>query len=247
MRRFLAAVVASVVFAGLGTSARSAEQDAKAVLDKAIKAVGGEERLSKVKAFTWKGKTSIKFGENENEFDGRMTIELPDRSRNEFSNEQFQGVIVLNGDKGWRKFGENVMEMDAESVERDKRTLYLLAAPTLLVTLKGKGFSVDSAPEEKVDGKPAAGIKATGPDGKTFTLHFDKESGLPVRMEARVVGFMGEDFTQVSTFSDYKDFDGIKKATKVVNTRDGQPFMTSHVTEFKPLDKVEADTFAEPK
>ena len=37
-------------------------------------------------------------------------------------------------------------------------------------------------------GKPAAALKVTGPDGKDFTLYFDKESGLPVRMVAKVIG-----------------------------------------------------------
>ena len=90
-------------------------------------------------------------------------------------------------------------------------------------------------------------MKITGPDGKDFTLYFDKESGLPVKMVATVAGFQGQDYTQETLFSDYKDFGGIKKATKVVVKRDGEPFITQELTEFKVLDKVEPDTFTEPK
>jgi hypothetical protein len=50
----------------------------------------------------------------------------------------------------------------------------------------------------------------------------------------------------VTTFKDYKDFDGIKKATKVESKRDGEDFLKSEVTEFKVLDKVEPATFSEP-
>jgi hypothetical protein len=116
-----------------------------------------------------------------------------------------------------------------------------------LLPLREKAFKVEPAKEDKVDGKPAVGLKVTGPDGKDFTLYFDRESGLPVKQVAKVVGFTGEEFTQETIFSDYKEFGGIKKATKVENKRDGQKFLEQNVTEFKVLDKVDPKTFAEPK
>ena len=68
-----------------------------------------------------------------------------------------------------------------DEVAREKRNLYLQIVPVLLVPLKGKGFKVESAAEEKVGDKPASVLKVTGPDGKDFTISFDKESGLPVK------------------------------------------------------------------
>jgi hypothetical protein len=139
------------------------------------------------------------------------------------------------------------MELDGDAVANEKRTIYIAAIPTLLVQLKGKGFKVESAAEEKVGDKPAAGLKVTGPDGKDFTMYFDKESGLPVRLVAQVIGFGGEEFKQDTTFSDYKDYDGIKKATKSSSKRDGEKFVDLETTEFKVLDKVDAETFSQPK
>ena len=115
-----------------------------------------------------------------------------------------------------------------------------------LVGLKGKDFKLAAAGEEKVDGKPAAGIKVTGPDQKDFTLYFDAESGLPVKLVAKVVGFQGNEHTQETTYKDYKDLDGIKKATKIESKRDGEDFSKSEITEFKVLEKVEPSTFSEP-
>ena len=105
----------------------------------------------------------------------------------------------------------------------------------------------EAAGEEKVGDKPAAILKITGPDGKDFTLYFDKESGLPVKQVARVVGFQGQEHNQETTFADYKEFDGIKKATKIEVKRDGEKFQTFDLTEFKVLDKVEPEAFTEPK
>ncbi len=78
-------------------------------------------------------------------------------------------------------------------------------------------------------------------------LYFDKESGLPVRLVAKVTGWMGEEYTQETTLSDYKDFGGIQKATRLKIKRDGEDFVDSQITEFKVLDKVPADSFTEPK
>ncbi len=122
---------------------------------------------------------------------------------------------------------------------------YLQIVPIKLVVLKEKGFKLEAADEQKVGDKPAAGIKVTAPDGKEFTIYFDKESGLPVRLVAKVVGF-GTEFTQETTLTDYKDFGGIKKATKVETKRDGEDFVKAEISEFKVLDKVDDKTFAEP-
>jgi hypothetical protein len=138
------------------------------------------------------------------------------------------------------------MEIDEDGIANEKRQIYLQVIPMRILPLKDKGFKVEAAPEEKVGDKPAVGIKATGPDGKDFTLHFDKESGLPVKLVAKVVGFGGEEFTQETLFKDYKDFDGMKKATKVQSKRDGEDFMKGEIIEFKVLDQVDPKTFAEP-
>ena len=78
-------------------------------------------------------------------------------------------------------------------------------------------------------------------------LYFDKESGLPVKLIAKVIGFGGDEFTQETSYSNYKDFDGAKKATKISAKRDGEKFVEQEITEFKVLDKAPSETFVEPK
>jgi hypothetical protein len=251
MKLFLGAVLATALVWGLGNSVRAADQDAQAILDKAIKALGGEEKLGKVGAATWKAKGTITFNGNDNQFTSKATVQGLDRYRSEFEGEfdgnAVKGVTVLDGDKGWRKFGENSRTLDNDALANEKRTVYLQVIPITLVALKGKGFQVAAAGEEKAGGTPAVAIKATGPDGKDFTISFDKESGLPVKLVARVMGFRGEEFTQETTFGDYKDMDGIKKATKIESKRDGEKFLAQEITDFKILDKVDPETFAEPQ
>jgi hypothetical protein len=247
MWRFLGAAVAIALVFVSGGPGRADDQDAKSILAKAIKALGGEEKLGKVQAFSWKSKGIIVFNGNENENSNQVTVKGLDHFRREFGNDQFHGLVVIAGDKAWRKFGEDSRELDGDALANEKRGIYLHVVPITLVPLKDKGFKYEAAGEEKVGDKPAAVLKVTGPDGKDFTLYFDKESGLPVKEVAKVIGFQGQEYTQETTFADYKDFDGIKKATKVEVKRDGEKFQEMEVTEFKVLDKVDPDAFAEPK
>ena len=250
MRRFLGAALAATFVMAWGT-ARADEQEAKAVIDKAIKAIGGEEKLSKVKGFSSKAGGTVSVEGNEISFTGETTSQGIERYRSEFEGEfngnSFKSVTVVNGEQGWRKFGEESMALDADTLANEKRIAYLHAVPVLILPLKGKGFKVDSAPGEKVNDKPAAAVKATGPDGKEFTLYFDKESGLPVKLSGRVTDWRGQEYTQETTFEEYKDFDGIKKATKSHSKRDGERFVEGTITEFKVIESPSPELFAEPK
>lgn len=247
MTRILGAVVVAGFVYSFAGVARADDADAKATLEKGIAALGGEEKLGKIDSFSYKTKGTVTFGGNENEMNGEFTAKGLDHYRRESSNDNFHMVLVLAGDKGWRRFNDETHELEGDGVANEKRALYLQVVPITLVALKGTGFKYTAAGEEKVGDKPAVGLKITAPDGKDFTLYLDKESGLPVKMVATVVGFQGQDYTQETTFADYKDFGGIKKASKIVVKRDGEPFMNYEVTEFKILDKVEPDKFAEPK
>jgi hypothetical protein len=253
MTHFFSAALASALVFVLAGAARGQDTkvDPATVIDKAIKAVGGEEKLNKTKGIQWTANVKLRFGENDSEGTFAGTSQGLDYARRvfegEFGGNQFRAVTVVAGDKGWRKFGDNQSELDSDALANEKRRLYLNVIPITVVPLKSKGFKLAAAGEEKVGGKPASGVKVTTPDKKDFTLYFDNESGLPVKLVADVMGFQGDEFTQETLFSDYKEMDGIKVATKLEAKRDGEMFQEMKVTEFKVLDKVDPKTFTEPE
>jgi hypothetical protein len=241
-----------VLIAGTSGPVRAADaKDANAVLDKAITALGGAEKLGKVTAASWTAKGTITFMGNDNAFTIHSIVQGLDHSRQEFEGEfggnPVKGVTVLAGDKGWRTFADNHTVLDKDALANEKRSTYLVLIPITILPLKGTEVKVAPIDDASGGGKPAAGVKASGPDGKEFSLYFDKESGLPVRLVAKVAGFMGDEYTQETTFSDYQDMAGIKKATKIQAKRDGEKFIEEQISEFKVLDPVDAKTFAEPQ
>jgi len=251
MNRLTRTALACVFAAGLVQHVAAGEEEARAVVDKAIKAMGGEEKLSKVRAVSTKGRGTITIEGNDIDFTYETTARGIAQYRSTFEGESdgktFRGATVLDGDKGWRKFNDDTQVLEGEMLANEKRNAYLEIGPTLLLPLKGKGFKLDLVGEEPVDGKPATAVRATGPDGKDFTIHFDKESRLPIKVSGRVVDWEGDEYTQDTWLDDYKDFDGIKVAMKSRVKKDGANYIKSETTDFKVLDDVAPDTFAEPK
>lgn len=251
MRTLIGTPLAIIVVCGFCASTRAAD-DPKTIVDKAIKAMGGEAKFSGAKGFSWKSKGKFIFGDNESNFTSEATMVGLNQYRSafegDFGGNTVKGVVVLDGDKAWRRFGDMSMELSGDELDNEKRNVYLQTIPAgMLLPLKSKDFQLESAGDEKVGDADAAAVKVTGPDGKTFTLYFDKKTNLPIKSVATVRGFGGEEFTQETTYSKFKDFGGIKKAAKHEAKRDGSTFLEAEIIEFKALDKIEPDTFAEPK
>jgi hypothetical protein len=239
MKRMFAAVI--VVAVGFCSTVKA--DDPNAIIDKAVKAMGGQEKLEKVHAVQVKGKGTINFGGTESPINGQMISQGFDHYRLEFEIDfgggRIQGVTVINGKKGWRKLGDKVTALDEEALRGEKQTVYIQLAVDNPTVLKGKEFKITKAEKST--------ITVTGPDGKEFSIEFDKDSGLPIKVVAKVIAFSGDEVYQVATYSTYKDFGGIQKATAMESKRDGDSFLKQELIDFKVLDKVDPKTFDEPK
>ena len=70
---------------------------------------------------------------------------------------------------------------------------------------------------------------------------------MPVKLVAKVIGFQGDEFTQETTFGDFTDYDGIKRAKTVETKRNGETFAKLEVIEFKVIETVDSKAFAKPE
>src|SRR5207244_5359870 len=205
------------------------QADAKGIVDKAIKALGGEEKLAKHKAATSKGKGKINLMGNEIEFTFEATVQPPKQSRRRFeadvSGTKFERTIVFNGDKGWINMMGNTDEMSQDQLAAEREDLYAAWVATL-EPLKDAAFKLAPLGEIKVGDRPAVGVKVSHKDHKDVSLYFDKDKGLLLKVQRRAKDAMsGQEFDQESFYSDYQEDNGIQRPRKQKTKRDRNDFL----------------------
>jgi hypothetical protein len=236
------AVVVGVLLSG---AAVRADGEAAAIVDKAIKATGGADVIKKFAAL--KVQTKGKFyGMGDGiDYKAEESFQAPDRFFLKIDATGFSFSSTVNGDKGWIKFGDNVMEMTKEQMEKAKEDLYAGGLARLL-PLKHKGVTLSQLGEVKVDGKPAVGVRAESKGHADVSLYFDKESGLLVKTERRTKDDSGAEVTQETLYSDYKKVEGMQVPMKAVINHDGKKFIESENTDVKLSEKLPDSTFDKP-
>lgn len=242
-------LVLGLVLAGGGLAADD-QADVKGILDKAIKATGGEETLAKYKAVTWKGKGKINLMGTEIEFTIEAAVQPPKQSRGrsegDFSGTKFERLQVVNGDKGWVSLMGNVDEMPAAQLAAAKEDLYAGWVATLL-PLRDPAFKLVPLGESQVADRPAVGVKVSHKDHKDISLYFDKQKGWLVKAQRRATDMMGQEVDQETFFSDYKEAKGVQHARKQLTKRDGTVFLEIAITDYTPVEKLDDKLFAKPE
>jgi outer membrane lipoprotein-sorting protein len=245
-----AAVVLGLAAAG---AARADEKaDARAVIDKAVKALGGEEKVAAKKALTFKSKGKF-YGLGEGiDNTGDFSVQAPDKIRMQIDSSvngmKFTLVVVFDGKQGWTKFNDQTNEMDKDAVEEMKEQMYAGAVEALTPLLKDKGFELSPVGEVKVGSHEAVGIRVSHKGHRDVNLFFDKKTGLLVKSERRVKDQMtgGQEVTEERLMDDYKEAGGVKHPTKVVVKRDGKDYSDNEITDYQLVEQLDDSVFAKP-
>lgn len=223
-----------------------AQGDARAILDKAIKAHGGEEKLLELKAgrFKTKGKLAVGGGV---EFTQEAAYQLPDKVREEVTlnvnGQQVKVVTVINGTRvSVEANGKKVPLTDA--LKEALKDVTALLQLNQLVPLRGTGYELSSLGEAKVNDKPAVGIRVSRKGARDVSLFFDKGTGLLTKVERRTVDPMsGQEFTEERVILEYRKVDGLPMASRVVLNRDGKPYAELDVMEAHRLKSIDDGEF----
>ena len=211
--------VQSVLLLGGVVPSRADEQaEARAIIDKAIQAMGGEAKLAEFKAVTWKSKGTLRFKGTTRHFTSEWAMQGPKQYRKakdyDENGQRFTTTLVLNGDKGWfrnREMSLITFRDDELTGLRQENYGHWIA---LRLDLTDKALTLSPLGESRIDSREALGIKVTHRDLRDveFELFFDNESGLLVKMGTRIKGSPPEE----RVFSEYKETGGIKYAAKLI-------------------------------
>lgn len=223
--------------------------NARALVDKAIKAQGGDAKLTKLPAATAKFKGTFHGLGQAIPMTGEVTTQMPERQKlvveGTVNGQKFHVIHVLNGDKGWIKINDATKEMDKDELAEAKEQMHAEWV-TVLVPLTGKEFTLATVGEVKVEDRPALGVMVSFKGRRDINLYFDKETGLLVKRENRVKDDNGKEVAEETFLSDYKDVQDTKQAMKFIVKRDGKLYMEGEVTEYQLAEKLDGAVFAKP-
>jgi len=248
MRRLITSLLIICVSLGMATQA-SADEETQALIEKAIKAHGGREKLSKERTTQSKTKGTIELMGGL-AFTQEITIQLPKQLKEvmvlEVGGMKITVTTALNGDKAWITANETDIEVSDKIMGALTEGMHC-AEVMGMVKLKDKKYELSSLGEVKVNDKKAVGVKVASKGHKDINIYFDKESGLIAKVELQALDSMtGEEVPEERIITEYQELDGQKMAKKVTVNRSGKKFIEAEVTEVKFVDKLDDSHFAKP-
>lgn len=237
-------VVASIIMA-CATSTRSGDpRDPRALVEKAIEAMGPEEELKKHQAATWNEKgTYYGMDEKGAPFNGKYAVQWPDQFRMEI-----EGVftMVLDGDKGWVKMGEETQEMDQKqlaAMQLTQKAGYL----TTLLPLRDKAFKLSFAGEDTIYNRPAVAVLVERAGYPKVKIYFDVGTGLFMKSEFKSLSLeTGKEILNENFVKNYKRIEGIRTPTTIMMKQDGKLFVEADIIDLKAAGTLDKSLFAKP-
>jgi outer membrane lipoprotein-sorting protein len=241
MRKSVSTIVAFSLFMACTNVAVSGEDDGRAIVNNAIKSMGGEAKLAKFQTMTWK-ETGTYYGMGEGlPYTGEYAINPPDQFRMVIKD---VFIIVVNGDKGWISAGGEVKDMSKDQLasEINNQKAGWIAS---LLPLKDKAYTVARVVGKDEKTKVVSVTRKGYPEVK---LHFDAKTGLRVKSEytTKASDLEFKEVKMEMTFSDFRDVDGAKIPHKIEMKRDGKRFVEAEMSEIKSAAKLDAKLFAKP-
>jgi hypothetical protein len=251
MRATFPSLLSALLLVGWSGSAFAQEQPTpRAILEKAIAAHGGMERLSQVRADWIRMNGSLFLAGKEIPFSSETTVQLPGQlkcvQRVSSPSGAYTLVQVLNNDKLWMTHNGQPHAMSPTAQVEMREILHLDRAIRLVPLLNDPAYEVAYVGESKVNDRPALGLKVTAKGRKELRLYFDRETGFLVKTEHTLDDSMGKEVRKEAYYSDFRDLGGFRRPVKIVAFRDGKKVMEGELLEAKYFERLPDTEFKQP-
>jgi hypothetical protein len=245
----MTALLLAVLLGGIA-GAGSPEEEAKALLIRAIKAHGGEEALEKYRASRSWSKGKIKMaGLGEVEFIEEVATMLPNKfkelMRLECGGKTALLVTLVNGDKVSMACDGKAFPITNDLKKALQDAHHLMKISRLGTLLKDRSYEFAPLGEIKVEGKPAVGVRISARGKKDVNVYFDRETGLLAKVEHRTIDpTTRKEVTEERIILEYqKGKEGLPHPKKALIRHNGQKYLEAEVTEVELLEKLDDSVF----
>ena len=195
--------------------AQNTEPNVREIIDAAVAAHGGLEKLQAVKNIVTESHSFEHFPDGDVQDEGRSKAYFyPDKFRSDWDIDGDVGGLIFDGNSLFR-----VTDGDVKPVPPEEVASYLIffkdslfREPIWLLPALAKGkIPVQYAGTEEVKGIPTSVLLVTQPSGKKLKVFISKETHYVVQFSYEV-GIGGGVENVVAFFEDYRDVDGVKVA-----------------------------------
>jgi hypothetical protein len=230
-----------------------AQDSPRSIIERAVTAHGGAERLSRLRAekSTTQGKIFLPGKEGVVQFSDEITLQLPGRFKHvarvtDQNNKTTVIVQFIDGDKVLTTVDGQPHQLAAPALADLRIALELQKAARLVPLLKDPAYKLTLLNEEKVNNRQAYGVKVSAKGRKDLRLYFDHETGLLVKSEHGRDDGSGKEVLQEDFYGDFKEFGGFRRWTHIIMYRDGKKLLEAEVQDVKYFDKIDDAEFTKP-
>lgn len=232
------------------TPRESAGAEPREIIEKAVQALGGEEKLTKFKAGATRTKGTIEVMGGL-AFTQQISAQLPSQFKEaielDVNGQKVTVTTVFDGAKGWLSINGQVRDAEDKLLTELKEAAHMMRVGRLSSLVKDKTCELSTLGEIKIDGKDAVGVRVSSKGYRDINIYFDKKTDLPVKIERRVLDLSSQQEVNEEKFIiEYQEKDGMKIAKKVLVLRDGKKLMDVEVVEVKFMEKMDDSEFAKP-
>jgi hypothetical protein len=202
-----------LVAASSASTGLADDHEAQQILNRAIKAAGGNRSLDRLKSpMMWMERGTF-YGMGEGSpYVGQYAAKWPDWYRQEIEN---AFAISINVDAAWVTGADGVKKLAGADLEERLKQVRVAWAERLF-PLTDKAYELTTVDGVDIDGRATVGINAAHSDGRDIKLFFDKQTYLIAKIETKVISpqFGPKPVTSETFYTDHKSFAGVLMPSK---------------------------------
>jgi hypothetical protein len=256
MRSVTMAMAAAAALAVIGSLTADDAADARALVERALQAAGGLDRLAKPRSYTFKQELTTRTKKAPDGVTSTATFyyQPPKKYRMEedgrFNGKPVSYVEVINGNRGWGKRDGVVRPLAPRDVAHPLEVQQGFGYKFILV-LRDSSSPPTWLGRSTIGDRPVVGIKITRRVVQALEerrLFFDPVTNLLARSELRTKLSTGGEMATEQTWDDWKMIDGVAvphKVTHVVKDSAGTTFERTY-RDFKFVDNLDPHLFDQP-
>lgn len=227
------------------------QDDAKAIMDKSIKAYGGVAQLKKWSCGYVKYRSTAEGMGMPGSVVMEETFQFPGRFKRiavyQLQGRESRSVYVIDKEKSWSKFNDRETQTEPDGNDFGKKTEHPYANFYSLAPVIAGNNTFKRLDDDKAGTQEVAVVRIQGENQVQVDFYFDKKTALLLKTRRYSVDpDSGKKIIADVFLEEHKEVQGVTVPMRIKGYQDGKPAMTMTILELKFKDKYPDGTFAKP-